>query len=963
MGKHLTQTTVFFLLVTAFLARAACGQNDVMMQGYHFNVPVDIPHRDGTWWDNLASKSGDIKEAGFTGIWTPPPSKGINGIEDIGYSIFSHFDLGNYDLKGTVETRYGSRAELENMVASMHANHVEVYADMVLHMLIPDYRSLEVNPIVKNYITGEANNGTHIAFQTNDVVWRLPSAPPGEYHVQIKGYNLPCTVAASERAYEIYANWTNPDPFNPLEPSDSRRPAIETEPNDGNGNFNQFRGSGSRMLGHIDPCGDIDEYSLTVTNQADLNIVLTSMTGLTHLGYGDQVRGYRILKIVGPQGDVTESLQVLTKTNINYAANQGVTFTGPGEQNWIWDYTYFHPNSDIDYIETWDGMDGIIPRARFWTNDIDTSDQRAAERLKYWGQWLTDQIGYDGYRMDSVNLYEESFASSWINAMPRKADGSQRFVVGEYATVNKVRQKEWVAAMAGQGADAKVFDYALKYDLNRLANGSSSTFNMTELNHAGLIRDNNGQNIAASQVVTFSEIHDTARPSNWVFKDWQLPYAYLLFAEGRPCVLYAHFFTTALAADGAEETTPVSLQQDIRKLISIRRQQLDGDMTVLSEIGNPAPSNMTANVYVARRRGDRSADRPGGILVINNNELNTGCLTVDNSPSGTGYENWAGKTLVDLTGAEPETSVDAGGRVMVCAPPRGYSVYAPVEWMNNRSSDFDRDGLGDPAVWRPSEGKWYALQNSSYIALNWGLTGDKPVSADYDGDRIADIAVWRPSNGTWYILLSGTRFDPASAIIVPLGQEGDIPMPADFDGDGKVDAAVFRPQTGDWYIFNSSDRSTKIVNWGVKGDRPVAADYDGDGRADVAVYRPSNGTWYIQKTGVERSVSYQFGSESDQPVPADYDGDRKTDLSVYRPSTGVWYILGSKDNSVRTTSFGTAGDRPVPSDFDGDGKADIAVWRPSEGNWYVTRSSDNSFFAVSFGQNGDMAIRPAAVPE
>jgi alpha-amylase len=504
-----------------------------MLQGFNFNVPVDIANRNGTWWDNLAGKSQDIKEAGFTGIWTPPPSKGLTGIEDVGYSISSHFDLGNYSQRGTVETRYGSRAELENMVREMHERGIEVYADTILHAIVTDYRSLEVNPVVKSYVASEANGGAHVAYPTNEIVWSVPNAPPGDYYFQVRGYNLPCNANSGERSYEIYATWTNPNPAYPFEPNFQQTMPFnfESEPNNGNGQFNQFPASGSRVWANIGQCGDVDEYKITVSRQADINLILTSVEGtnFTSIIY-DQTRGYRISRVASLQGDLTNSLQTLTYTNINYKRDYGISHTGEGEQNWIWDYTYFHPNSESDYLETYDGTDGIIPRAKLFVfaSDIDTSDQRAdggANRMKYWGKWLTEQIGYDGYRLDSVNLFEIDFAASWVNAMPRKPDGSQRFVVGEYNSLNKQRIRSWVEAMRQRGAEARVFDFNLKYDLNRLANGDSTTFNMTSLNHAGLVRDNTGGNLPGANVVTFAENHDTAQPGQWVFKDWQLPYA------------------------------------------------------------------------------------------------------------------------------------------------------------------------------------------------------------------------------------------------------------------------------------------------------------------------------------------------------------------------------------------------------------------------------------------------------
>ncbi len=956
---------VFIFLICLFGSNTPIfAQNDVMMQGFNFYVPVDIANRNGTWWDNLASKSQDIKEAGFTGIWTPPPSKALTGIEDVGYSISSHFDLGNYNQRGTVETRYGSRSELENMVKAMHARGIEVYADTILHHIVTDYRSLEPNPIVKSYVTSEANNRVRVAYPTNQIVWRVPNAHPGDYYLQVKGYNLPCAADYSERSYEIYATWTNPNPDYPFEPNypQTKPFNFESEPNNGNGQFNGFPVSGSRVWANLGQCGDVDEYKITLSRQADINVILTSMQGDRVLSYGDQSRGYRISRVGSSQGDLTNTLQTLTYTHIDYKKDFGVTHTGAGEQNWVWDYTYFHPNSESDYLETYDGTDGIIPRAKLFGQDIDTSDEGpdgGVNRMKYWGKWLTNQIGYDGYRLDSVNLFEIDFAASWMNAMPRKTDGSQRFVVGEYSTLNKFRVRQWVEAMGQRGVDAKVFDFNLKYDFNRLANGDSTTFNMTSLNHAGFVRDNTGGNLPGASVITFAESHDTSRPGHWLLKDWQLPYAYILFAEGRPCVLYAHFFGTRLYSDGEELTTPISLQQDLRKLINIRRQQLEGDTVVLSETGNPSPTSDTANVYAARRGGNLAKNRPGGILVLNNHERETKCLTVDNAPNGSNYENWSNKTLVDLTGAQPATQVAANGRVRVCAAPRGYSIYVPVEWMNNRASDFNRDGAADFAVWRPSNGVWYTLQNSNFAAKQWGVAGDRVVAGDYDGDRKNDVAIFRPSTGNWHIIQSSDNLE----IYYHYGTSGDIPVPADYDGDGKTDMAVFRPSSGIWYIHNSADDSDKALNWGLNTDSPVPADYDGDGRADIAVWRPSNGIWYVINSGVGGFTFNQFGLAGDKPAPADYDGDRKTDLAVFRPSTGTWYILKSKDGAFYARAFGTSEDKAVPSDFDADGKADIAVWRPSNGVWYVIRSSNDTFFAKQFGQSGDTALRSSSIPE
>ncbi len=109
--------------------------DDVMMQAFYWDVPVDAQAKDGTWWDHLSSLAPELKAAGISSLWTPIPAKGNWGIYDSGYGIYDHYDLGNYDQKGSIETRYGSRAELERMIATMHASGINVYSDVVLNQL------------------------------------------------------------------------------------------------------------------------------------------------------------------------------------------------------------------------------------------------------------------------------------------------------------------------------------------------------------------------------------------------------------------------------------------------------------------------------------------------------------------------------------------------------------------------------------------------------------------------------------------------------------------------------------------------------------------------------------------------------------------------------------------------------------------------------------------------------------
>jgi hypothetical protein len=244
-----------------------------------------------------------------------------------------------------------------------------------------------------------------------------------------------------------------------------------------------------------------------------------------------------------------------------------------------------------------------------------------------------------------------------------------------------------------------------------------------------------------------------------------------------------------------------------------------------------------------------------------------------------------------------------------------------------------------PRVFRPGNQYWYLLENySNIVTSHWGESGDIPVSGDFDGDGKVDLAIWRPTDGMWWALSTPTT----SISMKQWGLWGDTPVAADYDGDGKTDFAVYRPNNGTWYVIPSTNPAVTITQqWGLSGDIPQPGDYDGDGKTDFAIWRPADGMWWIipsSNPGVP--FSRQWGLYGDIPVPADYDGDAKTDFAVYRPAAGLWYIVPSTNSGTMIVQqWGFWGDVPVPGDYDGDGKADFAIWRPGDGMWWISPSS------------------------
>lgn len=106
-------------------------KSDVFMQGFYWNSPPG-----GIWYDSLSKIAARLASAGFSAIWFPSPSKGAGGGLSMGYDPYDHFDFGEFNQKGSRETRFGSRQELTNAISSFQNVGIQVFADAVLrHMM------------------------------------------------------------------------------------------------------------------------------------------------------------------------------------------------------------------------------------------------------------------------------------------------------------------------------------------------------------------------------------------------------------------------------------------------------------------------------------------------------------------------------------------------------------------------------------------------------------------------------------------------------------------------------------------------------------------------------------------------------------------------------------------------------------------------------------------------------------
>ena len=102
--------------------------NGTILQGFSWYLPAD-----GSHWKRLAEQAPDFAYEGITAVWMPPAYKAEKGAEDVGYGVYDTYDLGEFDQKGSVRTKYGTRAEYETAIRALQDNGIQAIADIVLN--------------------------------------------------------------------------------------------------------------------------------------------------------------------------------------------------------------------------------------------------------------------------------------------------------------------------------------------------------------------------------------------------------------------------------------------------------------------------------------------------------------------------------------------------------------------------------------------------------------------------------------------------------------------------------------------------------------------------------------------------------------------------------------------------------------------------------------------------------------
>lgn len=102
--------------------------NGTIMQYFEWYLNAEA-----SLWKQVAEEAGELAAHGISAVWLPPAYKGAGGIHDVGYGVYDIYDLGEFEQKGSIPTKYGTKQEYLDAILKLQNENIQVYADIVLN--------------------------------------------------------------------------------------------------------------------------------------------------------------------------------------------------------------------------------------------------------------------------------------------------------------------------------------------------------------------------------------------------------------------------------------------------------------------------------------------------------------------------------------------------------------------------------------------------------------------------------------------------------------------------------------------------------------------------------------------------------------------------------------------------------------------------------------------------------------
>ena len=249
-------------------------------------------------------------------------------------------------------------------------------------------------------------------------------------------------------------------------------------------------------------------------------------------------------------------------------------------------------------------------------SNIDYTHPDVREDVTKWGEWMINEVGVDGFRLDAVQHFSYRFTKDWIqkvnNASKMKRAGKDVLVVGEVWTGEVSRLLKWLDAVQHpNGPQVYAYDAPLVYNFSRVSEDVRTRSRNTDIRT--ILRDSLLQ-ARPEAAVTLVTNHDT-QPGQACYTPMMhqlkpLWYAFVLLIEqGYPCVFWGDLYGT----EGPHAEPPACLVADgkggkrnlLLDLIMCRKLFAYGEQTFYGD---------SATCLGFTRTG--TADRPGCAVVM-----------------------------------------------------------------------------------------------------------------------------------------------------------------------------------------------------------------------------------------------------------------------------------------------------------------------------------------------------------
>ncbi len=102
--------------------------NGTMIQFFHW-----YSEGNGKLWDEVKNQAQYLQDLGINAVWLPPAYKASGGGYSTGYDPYDLFDLGEFDQKGTIPTKYGTKQQYLDAIWALKEKGVRVIVDIVLN--------------------------------------------------------------------------------------------------------------------------------------------------------------------------------------------------------------------------------------------------------------------------------------------------------------------------------------------------------------------------------------------------------------------------------------------------------------------------------------------------------------------------------------------------------------------------------------------------------------------------------------------------------------------------------------------------------------------------------------------------------------------------------------------------------------------------------------------------------------